>query len=54
MILQVIIALIAGWINRHQQHAITYLGLQPQAGDNVTCLITVSMRLEPQIHQPCI
>jgi hypothetical protein len=25
MILQVIIALVAGWINRHQQHVITYL-----------------------------
>jgi hypothetical protein len=25
MILQVIIALVAGWINRHQQHLITYL-----------------------------
>jgi hypothetical protein len=29
MILQVIIALVAGWINRHQQHAIIYLRLQP-------------------------
>jgi len=36
MILQVIIALVAGRINRHQQHVITALGLQPQAGDNVT------------------
>jgi hypothetical protein len=25
MILQVLIALVAGWINRHQQHVITYL-----------------------------
>jgi hypothetical protein len=25
MILQVIIAIVAGWINRHQQHVITYL-----------------------------
>jgi hypothetical protein len=25
MILQVLIAMIAGWINRHQQHVITYL-----------------------------
>jgi hypothetical protein len=25
MILQVIIAMVAGWINRHQQHVITYL-----------------------------
>jgi hypothetical protein len=25
MILQVIIAMVAGWINRHQQHIITYL-----------------------------
>ena len=54
MILQVIIAMVAGGINRHQQHIITDLGFQPQAGDNVTCLITVSMRLEPQIHQLCI
>ena len=30
------------------------LGLQPQAGDNVTYLMTVSMRLEPHIHQLCI
>lgn len=54
MILQVIIALVAGGINRYQHHVITDLGLQPQAGDNVTCLITVSMRLEPHIHQLCI
>jgi hypothetical protein len=25
MILQVLIAMVAGWINRHQQHVITYL-----------------------------
>jgi hypothetical protein len=25
MILQVIIAIVAGWINRHQQHVITHL-----------------------------
>ena len=25
MILQVLIAMAAGWINRHQQHVITYL-----------------------------
>ena len=25
MILQVIIAMVAGWINRHQRHVITYL-----------------------------
>jgi hypothetical protein len=25
MILQVIIAIVAAWINRHQQHVITYL-----------------------------
>jgi hypothetical protein len=54
MILPVIIALVAGGINRHQQPVITDLGLQPQAGDNVTYLITVSMRLEPQIPQLCI
>jgi hypothetical protein len=54
MILQVSIALVAGGINRHQQHVITDLGLQPQAGDNVTYLMTVSMRLEPHIPQLCI
>jgi hypothetical protein len=25
MILQVLIAMVAGWINQHQQHVITYL-----------------------------
>lgn len=25
MILHVLIAMVAGWINRHQQHVITYL-----------------------------
>jgi hypothetical protein len=25
MILQVLVAMVAGWINRHQQHVITYL-----------------------------
>ena len=54
MILQVIIALVAGGINRHQQPVITDLGLQPQAGNNVTYLMMVSMRLEPHIHQLCI
>jgi len=54
MILPVIIALVAGGINRHQQPVITDLGLQPQAGDNVTYLMTVSMRLEPQIPQLCM
>lgn len=54
MMLPVSIALVAGGITRHQQHVITDLGLQPQAGDNVTSLMTVSMRLEPQIPQLCI
>jgi len=54
MILQVIIALVAGGINRHQQPVITDLGLQPQAGDNVAYLMTVSMRLEPHIPQLCM
>ena len=54
MILQVIIALGAGGINRHQDHVITDLGLQPHAGDHVTYVMTVSMRLEPQVPQLCM
>ena len=30
MILQVLIAMMAGWINRHQQHVITYLKAENQ------------------------
>jgi hypothetical protein len=30
MILQVLIAMMAGWINRHQQHIITYLKAENQ------------------------
>src|SRR5262245_38846721 len=34
MILQVLIAMMAGWINRHQQHVITYLKAENQVLKN--------------------
>ena len=47
MILPVLLAMVAGWLQRHQQHAITYLlaenrALKAQLGSRRLCLTALS------------